>query len=75
MRKLFLKQYKLTPKQYILQMRIQKAKQLLEESPFTVAAISEKCGFSNPYHFSRAFKQRTGLTPTQYAAQNRFYEI
>ncbi len=75
MRKLFLKQFKRTPKQYILDMRMQLAKQLLVESPFTVSAISEKCGFTNPYHFCRTFKQRTGLSPTQYAAKNRSYEI
>ena len=55
--------------------RLEEAKQLLEESPFTVAAIAEKCGFTNPYHFCRTFKQRTGLSPTQYAAKNRSYEI
>lgn len=75
MRKLFLQKYGRSPKQYILDMRIQQAKQLLEESPFTVAAIAEKCGFTNPYHFCRTFKQRTGLSPTQYAAKNRSYEI
>lgn len=75
MRKLFLKQFKRTPKQYILDMRMQLAKQLLEESPFTVSAISEKCGFTNPYHFCRTFKQRTGITPTQYAAENKTYQI
>ena len=75
MRKLFLRQYKRTPKQYILDMRMQLAKQLLVESPFTVSAISEKCGFTNPYHFCRTFKQRTGLSPTQYAAKNKSYEI
>ena len=75
MRKLFLKQFKRTPKQYILDMRMQLAKQLLVESPFAVSAIAETCGFTNPYHFCRTFKQRTGLSPTKYASKNRSYEI
>ena len=74
-RKLFLKQLGTTPKQYILELRIQRAKQLLCETPYTVTAISELCGFSSPYHFCRVFRQRTGMSPTQYADQNRFCEL
>lgn len=75
LRKLFFKHYNTSPKQYILDFRIQKAKQMLVETPFTVLVISESCGFSTPNHFCRAFKQHTGMTPTQYACQNRAYEI
>ena len=37
--------------------------------------ISEECGFSNPYHFSRLFKEKTGLTPTEYLNQNRSLKL
>ena len=70
-RKLFADQYNTTPKQYILDIRIGKAKQLLADGTLKISAVSEACGFSNPYHFCRAFKQRTGLTPSQYMQQNR----
>lgn len=75
LRKLFLAHYNTTPKQYILDIRIQKAKQLLADSHFTVTSISEECGFSSLYHFCRAFKEKTGLTPTQYAKQNKTFQI
>lgn len=75
LRKQFLSHCQVTPKQYILDMRLRKAKQMLVDTPFTVAAIAEECGFSSVYHFCRAFKQRTGQTPTQYAAANRIYHI
>ena len=75
LRKLFLAQYNTTPKQYILDIRIQKAKQMLTNTPFTVTAIAEECGFSSLYHFCRAFKQKTGMTPTKYAALNKIYQI
>ena len=75
LRKLFRNRYHITPKQYILDIRIHKAKQLLVDTPFTVAAIAEECGFSSVYHFCRSFKQRTGITPTQYAAENKTYQI
>ena len=75
LRKQFQSRYGMTPKQYILNVRIRKAKQLLINTPFTVTAIAEECGFSTVYHFSRAFRRRTGKTPTQYAAENRIYQI
>lgn len=66
LRKLFKTHYKTTPKQYILEKRLQKAMQLLLETPYTVTAISQDCGFSSPYHFCRAFKAKTGHTPAEY---------
>lgn len=75
LRKQFLAHYNITPKQYILNLRLDKAKQLLLTSPFTVTAIAQECGFSSVYHFCRSFKQRTGQTPTQYAVDNKIYQI
>lgn len=74
-RKLFTNQFKTTPKQFIVDIRIQKAKQLLSEGNLKINAVSYKCGFSNPYHFCRVFKEKTGLTPTEYMKQNRVYKI
>lgn len=75
LRKLFLKQYSTTPKQYILDIRLQKAKQLLTDTPFSVTAIAEECGFSSVFHFCRAFRQKVGMTPTEYSKRYRIYEI
>lgn len=74
-RKLFAKSYGLSPKQFIIDIRINKAKQLLTDSILKINAVSEECGFSNPYHFCRIFKQKVGLTPTEYMKQNRIYKI
>ena len=74
-RSLFASQFKTTPKQFVIGLRIQKAKQLLAEGILKVNAVAEQCGFSNPYHFCRVFKEKTGLTPTDYAKQNRVYKI
>ena len=75
LRKLFLSHCGVTPKQYILEARIHKAKQLLVDTPFTVTVIAQDCGFSSVYHFCRAFKKRTGMTPMQYAINNRVFKI
>lgn len=75
LRKLFLKHLKMTPRQYLLEIRLQKAKQLLSEGVLKINAVGEKCGFSSPYHFSRFFKNQTGLTPTEYMLKNKLREI
>ena len=74
-RKLFTNHFGISPKQFIIDLRIQKAKQLLMEGLLNVSAISEKCGFSNPYHFCRIFKQHTGTTPSKYRKDNLIYRI
>lgn len=68
-RRLFTDKMGITPKQYILDIRIKRAKQLLETHNLTVTAVAEKCGFGSVYHFCRAFKNVTGLTPTQFGTQ------
>ena len=75
LRKLFDKELKISPKQFIIDIRIQKAKQLLSEGSLKVRTVSEMCGFSNPYHFCRIFKAKCGLTPTEYACINKYYKI
>lgn len=75
LRKLFEAQQGTSPHRYILDMRIRKAKQLLRDTPFTVTAIAEECGFSGLYHFCRVFKQKTGVTPTQYAQSHRILNL
>lgn len=72
-RRMFTKQYNMTPKQFILDVRINHAKQLLTEGILKINAIAEKCGFSNQYHFDHIFKDKTGLTPTEYMKLNNLW--
>ena len=64
-RRLFKEKYGITPKQYILDIRIRRAKQLLDLKN-SVSFVAQECGFGSVYHFCRIFKEKTGLTPTQY---------
>ena len=74
-RKLFFEKYNTTPKQYILDIRMKKAKQMLRTTNISVSEIAQTCGFSSLYSFSRAFKDKTGKTPSEYSKlhQNSFF--
>lgn len=74
-RKIFTRQYGITPRQYIINIRINKAKQLLTDGILKINAVSEKCGFSNSNHFCRTFKEKTGLTPMEYMNKNHVPKI
>ena len=74
-RKQFMKEYGISPKQYVIDIRISKAKQMLTESIFKINTISEMCGFKSPNHFCRLFKQKTGVTPSEYMIENKISKI
>ena len=71
LRKLFRQGYRTTPKQFVLGLRLAKAKKLLCRTDFSVTRISEECGFSCVYHFCRSFKSKVGCTPREFAAAER----
>jgi AraC-like DNA-binding protein len=56
----------LSPYQYFLQMKINRAKELLMDGEVTVKGISYLLAFDNPYYFSRLFKKKTGVSPSQW---------
>lgn len=57
--------------QYLLKQRLDKAKQLLQDSSLPAKNIARLTGFSSADYFSRIFRSCTGLTPLQYRAQQR----
>jgi len=56
----------LSPSSFRLRARIDRARHLLRESPLPLSAIAEATGFHDDMHFSRVFKQQTGLPPGRY---------
>jgi transcriptional regulator GlxA family with amidase domain len=54
------------PRHYLTRLRIHRAAQLLGTGKVSVKAISQRLGYQDPLHFSRAFRQINGLSPSQY---------
>lgn len=63
---LFKNKFSATPKEYLTDLRIKRAKELLLSSKKNMTEISEDLGFCDAYHFSKMFKKATGKTPTEY---------
>jgi AraC-like DNA-binding protein len=64
--KIFKKIHGISPKKYIIQLKINHACDLLRLERYTVTQIAELCNFSDVYFFSRQFKEYMGITPTQF---------
>lgn len=66
----FKKQYDISMSNYIIQVRIKKAKEYLKAN-YKIKDLITNCGFENESVFYRAFKKYEGMTPTQYKAFSR----
>ncbi len=54
------------PYQYLIQQRVERAKQLLKQTDRSIMDIAFLCGFNSHSHLSKQFRQLTGMTPKAY---------
>ncbi len=64
--RVFKKYTGLTPYQYYLQFRIQRAKEMLWNTTLSLKEIAASLQFENSCHFSKLFKKKTGMLPSQW---------
>lgn len=62
--------YGLSIKDYLTDLRMQKAQQLLRDEANTISEVAAQVGFDNFSYFSTQFKKYTGLTPNEWKRQN-----
>ena len=55
-----------TPMQYVTSIRINKAKELLKNTNYSIQEISGLVGYENPLYFSRIFRKQIGCSPSGY---------
>ena len=70
---LFRKKYQMTPVEYMIEKRIERAQWLLESTGDTMEVIAEKCGFSDYSHLYKAFVKVHGKTPGQWRKEMQVY--
>ncbi len=71
LRKLFNKYLQVSPRQYLIHLRISKSKELFESTNLSVDQVSKNCGYSTVYHFCRSFKNICKCTPSEYRKMTR----
>ena len=54
-----------TPGRYLWKVRVERGVSMLGETGQTIGEIAYRCGFKNPFHFSRMLKQHTGRAPKE----------
>ena len=55
-----------SPNEYIIELRLQFAKSLLDNTNISIKQVSEHVGYNDQYFFSRLFKKHIGISPQEY---------
>ena len=71
LKQLFYAKYGVSPKKYMIQLKLNHACELLRLEEYSITQIAEMCNFSDVYFFSRQFKAYMGITPTQFVKKYR----
>ena len=68
---LFHKNLQISPGEYIRRSKLQESKQMIRENDLNFTEIAAALQYSTVHHFSRQFKEKFGITPTEYAKSVR----
>ena len=68
---LFQKNLQISPGEYIRRIKLQESKQMIRENNLNFTEIAAALQYSTVHHFSRQFKEKFGITPTEYAKSVR----
>ena len=68
---LFHKNLQISPGEYIRRTKLQESKQMIRENNLNFTEIAAALQYSTVHHFSRQFKEKFGITPTEYAKSVR----
>jgi len=66
---LFRRYSEYSPKEYLKNCVMERAKYLLKNTTKSIGEIADETGFSNSFHFSRVFREEAGVSPSQYRQQ------
>ncbi|MDF2803726.1 MAG: hypothetical protein K0S61_3629 [Anaerocolumna sp.] len=63
---LFQKKIGTCPKKYLIQFKMDRAKELLKDVNYSITSVASMVGYDDPLHFSRIFKKNTGHSPSAF---------
>ncbi|WP_203140953.1 choline metabolism transcriptional regulator GbdR [Marinobacter mangrovi] len=63
--RLFLKHFNCTPSRYYLKLRLDRARQLLKQTTYSIIEVASMCGFVSAPHFSRCYRKYIGISPKE----------
>lgn len=72
---LFKKQLGITFKEYLINIRLKKSKELIETTNLSIGEISKMVGIEDQNYFSRLFKKKFGVSPLNYKKDKYIYDV
>lgn len=69
--RIFHEKYGVSPKQYIMELKLKKARRLLTTTELSISVIANSLGFDDQLAFSKIFKKECEVSPTEYRKQSR----
>ncbi len=67
----FKRLYNQSPKKWLIERRIEKAIQLIDQKEWSITSLAFEVGYKNVSHFIKAFRQKVGISPKQYHLEKR----
>lgn len=67
----FIEQFGISPKQWLIEKRLEKARAALERNGTTVSQVAQEVGYENFSHFIKAFHKKYGISPKQFLMKSR----
>lgn len=67
----FTESVRLSPRQFIIEFRIDKALEMLANTELSVSEVAQYVGYSDAFSFSKAFKKKVGIAPTEYMRRQK----
>ena len=73
--RLFYHEFDMGPKAYLMQIRMDQARELLVNSNLTIKCIAFSVGYPDPYQFSKIFKRKYGVSPKSFRADHNSVQL